>query len=104
TSNWSQLTAEELIAASTRRLVVLRGPIATAIHLQRLTDLCAAKHVLPIEHWRALAQAPSREDDEAELEEKAAAEARPRRRWFKNPAIAYLIGFGLCFVVTRFFR
>ncbi|MRN43444.1 MULTISPECIES: hypothetical protein [unclassified Brucella] len=44
---------QELIEATTRRFVELKGPIHAATRLQRLADICAGVYVLPIEHWNA---------------------------------------------------
>ncbi|APU92993.1 hypothetical protein PQB34_gp65 [Ochrobactrum phage POI1126] len=42
---------ELLIEAGVRRLSQGRGPVYAATRLQRLADICAGVHVLPIEHW-----------------------------------------------------
>lgn len=42
---------EDLIEAGVRHLSHVRGPIYIAARLQRLADICAGVHVLPIEHW-----------------------------------------------------
>lgn len=43
---------DQLLEAATRRMADLKGPIYTSGRLQRLADICAGVHVLPIEHWR----------------------------------------------------
>jgi len=94
-SRFDGVSAEEIIAASARRLVKLRGPIATYQHLQRIADICATAHLLPIEHWRALDEAP---EEEAEPE-------RPPllSRMLANPVVAYGLGFGICFLLLKVF-
>lgn len=52
--------ANELVEAGVRRLVRLEGPMATAVRVQRLADICAGAHVLPIEHWRRAKTTPTK--------------------------------------------
>ncbi|MEN5278905.1 hypothetical protein ABE527_18410 [Brucella sp. TWI432] len=44
-------SCEQLIEASVRNLSHRCGPIYAATRLQRLADICAGVHVMPIEHW-----------------------------------------------------
>lgn len=46
--------AVEFMERAARRVVVLEGPLATAVRLQRLADICSGAHVLPIDHWRTI--------------------------------------------------
>ncbi|MBZ9683273.1 hypothetical protein LB531_21685 [Mesorhizobium sp. CO1-1-2] len=45
-------TCEFYLEASLRRIVKIEGPLEAAKKMQRLADICAGVHVMPIEHWR----------------------------------------------------
>ncbi|MCL8000009.1 hypothetical protein M8994_17370 [Brucella sp. 21LCYQ03] len=49
--NFRAEPSEELIEAATRRLAALKGPMYAAVRMQRIADICAGVHVMPIEHW-----------------------------------------------------
>lgn len=51
---WPAWMAEQLAHAAARRLVKLEGNIETSKRFQRVADVCAAAHVLPMEHWQSL--------------------------------------------------
>lgn len=72
--NFRAEPCEELIEATTRRLVELRGPIYAATRLQRVADICAGVYVLPIEHWN------TKPIPEPEREVQSKAPSRPLAR------------------------
>lgn len=47
-------TCEVYIDAAVRRIAKLEGPLEAARLMQRLADICAGVHVLPIEHWQKM--------------------------------------------------
>lgn len=47
-------TCEFFLDASLRRIAKLEGPLEAAKKMQRLADICAGVHVMPIEHWRTI--------------------------------------------------
>lgn len=53
--DFTLVNSEMLAEPCTRRITTLKGPFAAAVKIQRIADICATAHVLPIEHWRALA-------------------------------------------------
>lgn len=54
--HFDQINLTLLLEASTRRLSELKGPLYAAEKLQRLADICAGAHVMPLEHWQRSAQ------------------------------------------------
>lgn len=57
-SNWSAGSCEQIIEAGVRRMIKLQGTFETAKRVQRLADICAGAHVLPIEHWQKVEPPP----------------------------------------------
>lgn len=47
---------EMLTDALARRMSTLKGPTETARRFQRIADVCAGAHVMPIDYWRAEAK------------------------------------------------
>lgn len=83
---------EDLIEAGVRHLSHIRGPIYIATRLQRLADICAGVHVLPIEHWNV------KQEPKAELQAPApeVAPLKPRRMLNAGFWNAFFLGWFFC--------
>lgn len=99
TESWPDWMCMQLIEASTRRIIVLQGHVPAAIKLQRLADVCAAAHVMPIEHWRDL---PTATPAPADLDEHpgAASLLTIGKRWLANPTITFYLGFAIAWIIA----
>jgi hypothetical protein len=85
---------ESLVEATTRRMVKLHGPLSTAVRIQRIADICAGAHVLPIEHWKTVDHTPPAAQQPAPARKRS----RLERCWVvivQNPAIVFWAGFFL---------
>lgn len=89
--NFTADSCELLIEACTRRVTVLSGPNVAAVRLQRLADICAGVHVLPIDHWRDV-------KPPAPAASPAPTPSRFERAWaliVGNPGVVFWSGFFL---------
>lgn len=93
------VVAEQFIEASARRMVKLNGPLETARRLQRLADICAGAHVLPIEHWKGLGASSTPVEEPAPILPKSEPE-KPKSFIERNSTfLAYAVGIAVGFLM-----
>lgn len=90
--HFQQVPCEELIEASTRRLAELKGPVYAAVRTQRIADICAGVHVMPIEYWNQKAKP-------ADQPERGRVKKEPRYLL----RAASLLSFGIGWLAGHFF-
>lgn len=91
-ARFDQIGITLLIEASTRRLTDIKGPLYASGRLQRLADICAGVHVMPIDHWRG-APAPAPEKPKGKL-----------RRFFGSITWSYWGGLAVGFYLGSTWR
>jgi len=79
--------AEMLLDAVARRISTLHGPMGAAIRTQRVADICAVAHVLPIDHWKA-SNLPLPEQEQPARAEATKPKPAHQRLWSKMVANA----------------
>lgn len=84
-----------LIEAAARRIARYEGPLEAAKQLQRVADICAGAHVLPIDHWQKLGKPTSAPETPPPAPREPSKWARVRTAVIGNLSVEFWSGFVL---------